>query len=203
MSARTANYYNNQVQNYKTSTKFCNFCKNAGKTESEYTSHFLRESKDPNSRIMCPTLLSMECRYCFKKGHTVSKCKKLLNKGNSVMDAPVKKERKTFVMETPFNKFNLLSDEDYSDMEDNADEASASSCMECSVVSNDSSINNTVTYASILARPYIAPVTEKIMPVANYRATVSDDDSSDMSAFRNYKRYTNWADCTTSDEEDF
>jgi hypothetical protein len=45
-----------------------------GKSESEYRSHYTRETRDPNSRILCPTLLAMECRYCFKKGHTVKYC---------------------------------------------------------------------------------------------------------------------------------
>ena len=62
--------------------KSCKFCMDAGKSEEEYTNHFLRESKDPNSRITCPTLLAIECRYCFKKGHTVSKCAKLLKEKN-------------------------------------------------------------------------------------------------------------------------
>ena len=62
--------------------KSCKFCMDAGKSEEEYTNHFLRESKDPNSRITCPTLLATECRYCFKKGHTVSKCAKLLKEKN-------------------------------------------------------------------------------------------------------------------------
>ena len=71
------------VRNTQVSVKMsCKFCKDAGKSENEYTNHFLRESKDPNSRITCPTLLAIECRYCFKKGHTVSKCAKLLKEKN-------------------------------------------------------------------------------------------------------------------------
>lgn len=54
--------------------KFCKVCQDAGKLESEYTSHNVRETKDTNSRILCPTLLALECRNCFKKGHTVKYC---------------------------------------------------------------------------------------------------------------------------------
>ena len=54
--------------------KYCKVCLDAGKPESEYRSHFTRESSDPNSKVVCPTLLALECRYCFKKGHTVKYC---------------------------------------------------------------------------------------------------------------------------------
>ena len=74
------------VKNVKNSApmqKYCKVCHDAGKSESEYRSHFLRESRDPNSRIVCPTLLSLECRYCFEKGHTVKYCAVLKKKERS------------------------------------------------------------------------------------------------------------------------
>jgi hypothetical protein len=53
---------------------FCSVCKSAGKSEAEYTSHFVRENRDPNSRVVCPILLATECRYCKGIGHTKSHC---------------------------------------------------------------------------------------------------------------------------------
>lgn len=67
------NMKKNQKQN-QTIKKYCKVCHDAGKPESEYSSHFTRESRDPNSKILCPTLLSIECRYCYKFGHTVKYC---------------------------------------------------------------------------------------------------------------------------------
>lgn len=61
----------------KKQVKFCKVCKDAGKPESEYTSHFTRETSDPSSKVVCPTLLSQQCRYCLNKGHTVKYCKVL------------------------------------------------------------------------------------------------------------------------------
>lgn len=55
--------------------KYCKVCHDTGKDEKTYTSHYVRETPDPSSRIVCPTLLSMECKYCYKKGHTVKHCK--------------------------------------------------------------------------------------------------------------------------------
>jgi hypothetical protein len=65
------------IKNVKNSTpvqKYCKVCHDAGKSEAEYRSHFTRESPDPKSKVLCPTLLALECRYCFKNGHTVKYC---------------------------------------------------------------------------------------------------------------------------------
>ena len=69
-------------------TKFCKVCQDAGKPEAEYKSHFTRQSKDPNSAVVCPTLLALECRYCFKSGHTVKYCPTLKQKS-----APIKSSK--------------------------------------------------------------------------------------------------------------
>ena len=54
--------------------KYCKVCQDAGKSEAEFRSHFTRESRDPNSNVTCPLLLALECRYCYKNGHTVKYC---------------------------------------------------------------------------------------------------------------------------------
>ena len=43
---------------------FCPVCKNAGKTEEEYTSHFVRESREADAKVTCPVLLSQACDIC-------------------------------------------------------------------------------------------------------------------------------------------
>lgn len=50
---------------------FCKVCADAGKTD---TAHYVRLTPDPKSPVICPTLLALECRYCFKSGHTVKYC---------------------------------------------------------------------------------------------------------------------------------
>ena len=67
--------------------KHCAFCFNAGEPESAYTSHFLRESKDPHSKVVCPLLLNNECPSCGKKGHTRKECKAKYSK--KVSEQPV------------------------------------------------------------------------------------------------------------------
>ena len=55
---------------------FCKVCHDAGKTESEYTSHFVRSLPDMNgkTKVTCPILAATECRYCYELGHTTKFC---------------------------------------------------------------------------------------------------------------------------------
>jgi hypothetical protein len=55
--------------------KFCKVCQDAGKPESMYTSHFVRDRPGPDGKVVCPTLLSQNCRGCGKSGHTYKYCK--------------------------------------------------------------------------------------------------------------------------------
>ena len=90
---------------------YCKVCHDAGKTESEYTTHWV---KHLNGKTTCPTLLNTECRYCFKLGHTAKFCD-ILAKNNKKKDirpsydVNVKKEEKK-----PTNVFMiLLEDSDH------------------------------------------------------------------------------------------
>ena len=64
----------------------CKVCVDAGKVESVYSSHWV---KDNNGVVICPTLLSQECRYCHLPGHTITHCS-LYSKKNEV-NSSVKK----------------------------------------------------------------------------------------------------------------
>lgn len=57
---------------------YCKVCQDAGKLESEYRSHWV---KDLKGNTICPTLLNTECRYCYKLGHTAKFCS-VLEKNN-------------------------------------------------------------------------------------------------------------------------
>lgn len=70
---------NNNNNNAFTRKPFCKVCADAGKTD---TAHFPRKTPDPNSDVVCPTLLALECRYCFKNGHTIKYCSILKERKN-------------------------------------------------------------------------------------------------------------------------
>lgn len=53
---------------------FCKVCYDTGKPESLYTSHYVNDVPGKKGIVVCPTLLALECRYCKKTGHTVSRC---------------------------------------------------------------------------------------------------------------------------------
>ena len=53
---------------------FCKFCKDAGKTQKEFTSHYPKDKPGKDGKVVCPTILSNECRYCHEKGHAKSHC---------------------------------------------------------------------------------------------------------------------------------
>lgn len=55
-------------------TPFCKVCRDAGKSEKEYTSHFVKDQPGPDGKVVCPTLLNQACRICHKTGHTSSYC---------------------------------------------------------------------------------------------------------------------------------
>ena len=62
---------NNNTFNKSNKKPFCKVCQDAGKTESDYTSHYVKSDK---GIVICPTLLAVLCRYCNKKGHTIKFC---------------------------------------------------------------------------------------------------------------------------------
>lgn len=64
-------------------TPFCPCCKSAGKSKQEYTSHYVKDQPGPYGIVICPTLLSQECKYCHEKGHTPKFCPVLMNHGKT------------------------------------------------------------------------------------------------------------------------
>ncbi len=53
---------------------FCIVCKNAGKSESVYNSHFVRQTPHKLSPVTCPTILNNHCNHCGGVGHFISDC---------------------------------------------------------------------------------------------------------------------------------
>ena len=61
---------------------FCKFCKDAGLPAVKYTSHYPKDKPGKDGKVVCPTILNNECRYCHKIGHAKSHCQVLKNKNN-------------------------------------------------------------------------------------------------------------------------
>lgn len=93
---------------------FCKVCADAGKTD---TAHFVRLNANPDSPVTCPTLLALECRYCYKSGHTVKYCS-ILKKNNKENERAMRRTLTTLtppVVPKPTkkdnNKFAALMDD--------------------------------------------------------------------------------------------
>ena len=117
-------------RNTKNVTKkpYCKVCQDAGKPESEYTSHWV---KDLTGKTTCPTLLNTECRYCCKLGHTAKFCD-VLAKNNKEKEraecsrrTQVVKSRKQpapAVQKKAANKFFVFEDDNDSEEEEEVSE---------------------------------------------------------------------------------
>jgi len=77
MSSRNQSV-NQSANRSKSTKKFCKVCFDAGKTEAEYVSHYVRDSI--GGAVVCPTILNQQCNYCKKQGHTPSHCPELEGK---------------------------------------------------------------------------------------------------------------------------
>lgn len=203
------------IQNTK--KPFCKVCCDAGKPESLYTNHFVRSGPTPNSKVICPTLLSLECRYCSKKGHTVKFCSvleknknqanKILMKENVHQQAPAKKDAK------PINVFAIL-DED-SDEEETNEETNEETKVSNNI-DNDFPVlggakscvqeikNTELSYAkALLVAEVKAPVQK---PVAEVKApevkAPAPKPVVETATVKTGKKWS-WVDCpSSSDEED-
>jgi len=87
---------NKKTSKVASETKYCAHCFNLGMPETKYRSHYIRATADPNSVVVCPELLATECKYCFKTGHTVTKC--------PILASQKKNEKKVKYQEEVANK---------------------------------------------------------------------------------------------------
>lgn len=55
-------------------TPFCKVCFDTGKSEKEYSNHYVRSAPGPEGKVVCPTLLNQQCGYCLNSGHTPKFC---------------------------------------------------------------------------------------------------------------------------------
>ena len=144
-------YFNNNFLTMSNSKKpFCKVCFDAGKPESEYTNHFVKNVPGPNGKVICPTLLGLSCRYCLKNGHMVSHCPDLTEnkkKGKKISVTSASASVAKACKKT--NMFHHLTfDSDY----DSEEDVTIVNCCEPIVEKHHV---DAVTYASILAKPKV------------------------------------------------
>ena len=154
--------------------KSCKVCFDAGKPESESSTHNV---KDKQGKVVCPTLLSVKCRFCSKNGHTVKYCEVLKAKtrqdeaNNNRMMGEANKRKVAFVADTkPANMFARLcceSDDDeegevrdreeFPKLNENANKASATATAKAQ--------DSRMTYAQTLSQTQTQTQTQTIAPL--------------------------------------
>jgi hypothetical protein len=160
---------------------FCKVCFDTGKSEKEYTSHFVRVSADPSSKVCCPTLLDIECQFCHLKGHTVSKCLRRMK-----LEKPrlVRQTAEVYLPQKVVkNPFEFLDDSDDSDVEDDISTVAITVATDCAPA---------FSYRDALIQP---------VSVSDSDCAGSISTSNSVRAFMKYSRPGSWADDSDSDEE--
>ena len=67
--------------------KHCPICAKAGMPPEIVSSHYVRESRDPSSRVTCPIIIHNLCSKCGKKGHFATTCKVVFHARKEVITA--------------------------------------------------------------------------------------------------------------------
>jgi hypothetical protein len=148
---------------------------------------------------VCPVLLSTECKYCFKFGHTSNHCGKYSTRGTNVTYAPVKKQ-KTKKEEVRSNMFQMLDIDEEEEIDNSSIEfpsltsCSSSYCGDCDTISTQSTSSNLsttkLTYSQVLSTPL--PKVEVIKP---------NEILGNMILGKIRGVMKNWADYSDSDDE--
>ena len=95
-----------QQPQYTQRPRECKVCIDAGKTEEECTSHYV---KDRFGNVTCPTLLNQKCLSCGTVGHTTSYCKARVVISKPPIAAPALNNTKQVVRPMCSNKYALLA----------------------------------------------------------------------------------------------
>ena len=197
-----------QRNNTKQQVKpFCKVCFDAGKPEAEYTTHFVKSEPGLKGVVVCPTLLSQPCTYCYTAGHTVSYCT-VLQKDKKLKAYRMRVERaKEFVKEPsnkPVNKkrsnvFSML-------IEESDDEECAPIVKPVEEYPSLTSTKVRSVPASSVALPYsyaaMASATATAAAIAVPIEAVSKPTEKPVLLRKIVVERRSWADWTDSDDDD-
>jgi len=193
--------------------KYCKVCHDAGKSEAEYRSHFTRESPDPKSKVVCPTLLALECRYCYKNGHTVKYCPILKDKEKqskryeaSVQRAEVSKKAEEKPKGKSYNNVFMCLDTDSESDEEEVAKPQIEVKEEFPALAPPSLIRTqtvSTNYAAALAKAAPTKAPEVVVPVVPSQVSKPEVRPAPWaSGFPKASQMKSWADWSDSDSED-
>ena len=178
---------------------FCKICFDAGKPESEYSSHFVKSERGRNGKVVCPTLLNLNCTYCDKKGHTKSYCLELKNDKKRSEKAF---KRSEFVMKPKEeikkvekkNVFAALDSESESEGEDDYPE-------EFPALSANVTIREHQKKVSFAEMAKKTAVVEVVSPVV--AAVVAAEEKEARKPITAMRSWAEWSDSESDEEDNF
>lgn len=192
------------VKSVKSIKSFCKVCFDAGKSESEYSSHFVRNER--GGKVVCPTLLNLNCTYCHKKGHTKSYCKDLKKDQKRS-----EKSFKRFEFETKESKekeikkvekknvFAALDSDEESDEESDKEEDYPEEFPALSANVTIRENQKKVSFADMAKKPAVIPVVAPV--VAAVVAEEVEVPTEPRQARAPMRSWAEWSD--SEDEEEF
>ena len=182
----------NASANNASKKSFCKVCCDAGKSELEYTNHSV---KNNTGKVICLILLSQLCRYCSKKGHTVSYCPVMAKNKKREMYLDLEKEKnvksvKNDKKSTLKNKFQVFE----SDSEEEVEEEEEEEQDDYEKVE----VLNKITYASVCAAVPSPPIKASLLSPAVKSCSTTSSGIKPMLV--NGQRA--WADYSSDEDED-
>jgi hypothetical protein len=209
-SARQMN--NNSRKINKSDKKYCGICHKAGKSVSEYESHYTKSVPGPKGIITCPMILASVCNRCGNSGHFSDHCTLKKN-------MPFKNNRLSLPNPNPGpgpgpgpsvsvwrseNGFAALS------VADDDDDEVVMPVVKRPKITVEKEIAslapNGVSFASMLLKPAPAPVIETSFKISTKLQTLIDYEKSEKmelaKSIINKGKRRSWISDSESDSED-
>ncbi len=197
----------NNNRNAATARKtFCKVCHDAGKPESDYTSHHVRSLPDRqgNTKVTCPTLLNTECRYCYELGHTAKFCPAIAARKKTEERSQKEEERRAIQKPVAFKPKTITNI--YAALYESDDEAVARPAAvkeEWPTLGEPSKRVEMSGYAAAAAMPVsIKTATEKQATPAGWTKLKKGVTYEKTEAPKPTYRPGSWADMDSDDEDD-
>lgn len=200
----------NSSKNTQIKKPYCKVCHDAGLSEAEYTSHYVKSDLGPKGKVVCPTLLKQNCRYCQEIGHTVKFCAKRIQQEK--MNTKIEKKmaynkplaEKSLPSINKKNMFDMLNSDSDSEKEVKT------------VTKKQKRVTIKDEFPALASVPKKETTNMSFIQIANRCLENSEKEKMDQIIAQNAKKRSippivaqkmpekkkNWADYTSSDDED-
>ena len=189
--------------------KYCGVCHKAGKSASEYESHYTKSVPGPTGIVTCPMILASVCNRCGQSGHFSDHCslKKTLPPKNNRLSSrdPAPASAPTVANRRCSNAYAALASMD--------DEEVVMPVVKMTVEKEITSLApNGVSFAAMLLKPAPVPIVETGFKISPQLQTllVSEEKSENLLLAEKiiaerkssvFKRRS-WVESDTEDEDD-